>query len=214
VSAFSSSTTLSSGRIVSAGLVSHALELAARHGIGRKPEPPPPVVDYGPFAWYVLQTIMHGEDDVCEGLAVIGFESYVPMMRKEITNPRSHKTTTREFRLFNRYVFAFLPANTRAWRTVEAIDGYDAVLGDGAGPVAVPEADIARFKHAEAARQFDVTKAQRFPVGSRIRVVAGAFGGFAGLVESLPGRGVVKAMVEIFGRYTPVQFPFDNVEPE
>jgi transcriptional antiterminator NusG len=213
VSAFSS-TTLSSGRIVSAGLVSHALELATRHRIGERPEPPPIIVDDVPFAWYVLQTIMHGEEKVCDALAGIGFESYVPMMRKEVTRRASRKAKFIELRLFNRYVFAHLPANTRAWRTVDAIEELDAVLGDAGGPVAVPEADIARFKGAERARQFDVTKRERFPIGSRIHVVAGPFGGFAGLVDSHPGRGIVKAMVEIFGSYTPIHFPFEMVEPE
>jgi transcription antitermination factor NusG len=210
----SSSATLPSGRTVSASLVSHALELADRHGIGEKAALPPLIIDHSPLAWYVLQTVMHGEDKVRDGLGELGFESYVPMMRKEIWHHRQHRHVAREFRMFNRYVFAHLPSNTRAWRTFFEIEEIETVLGDSVGPVAVPESEISRFKAAEAARQFDVTKEELFPIGSRLRVLSGPFGGFAGLVVSHPGRGVVRAMVEIFQRSTPVSFPFDTVAPD
>lgn len=199
----------------SRALVRHALKLADQVWHNKRPaDVPAPVVPAGPSAWFVIQTVMHGEDKVAEALAAMGFESYMPMMRIEVTHHRTRRPVMREFPLLNRYVFAFLPINTGEWKTLEAIEEVAAVLGDHKGPQPVPEAEIHRLKEGEAARAFDVTKRGRFPRGSRVRVVRGPFGGFAGQVSSLPGRGIVKAMVEFLGTLRPVEFKYDMVEPD
>lgn len=201
--------------VLSPMLVAQSLALAERYlqdtrPVARQAE----VVAVGPRAWFVLQSVMHGEKKLCEALDCLGVETYVPMARKEVKHRRSRRPVMRQFRLFNRFIFAFLPKDTSQWRTVRAIDEYDGVLGMGGVPSPVADADIARFRREEAARAFDITKTERFPVGSRVHVLSGPFGGFAGLVESLPGRDVVRAMLEIFGRSTAVDFPFDTVEPD
>lgn len=170
----------------------------------------PIAAEVGPRAWFVLQTAMHGEDKVSEALGDLGFEAYTPVMRKQVY--RRRKLVERELRLFNRYVFARLPVNTRDWKTVEDIEEIDYALGGNGVPCPIADAEIARFQRAQAAGEFDVLKATAFPIGSRIHVLSGPFGGFSGLVESLPGRAIVKAAVEIFGRFTPIEFPFDAVE--
>lgn len=199
--------------VLSPMLVKHSLALAERYLSDMRPVAlPAEIVPEGPRAWYVLQTVARGETKMVKALDDLGFESYVPVMRKEVY--RRRRLVEREFRLFNRYVFAHLPMNPRAWRTVRDVEEFDCVLGDHDGPCSVAEADIERFRAAEAAREFDDTKRVRFPIGSRVRAVAGPFGGFAGRVTSLTGKGVVEAMIEIFGRLTPVKFPYDMVEPE
>lgn len=201
--------------VLSPMMVAHSMALAERYLADTRPVVlPVEVVPVGPRAWFVLQTVVRGEDKVIGALTDLGFESYAPTMRKDIVHRRTRRPVTREFKLFNRYLFALLPIDTRQWKTVRAIEEYDSVLGANGVPCPVPQADIDRFKAAEAASQFDVTKAAIFPVGSRVRVLSGPFGGFSGLVESLPGRGVVKAILEIFARGTPVDFPFDMVEPD
>lgn len=203
--------------VLSPMLVAHSLALAERYLRDTRPVMTMTVAGTAPArarAWYVLQTIVRGEDAVIEALDELGFASYAPTMRKEVFHRRSRRTVMRTFKLFNRYLFAELPVDTRQWKTVEAIDEVDYALGANGVPCPVAAAEIQRFKAAEAARLFDVTKGERFPVGSRVRALTGPFGGFAGLVTSLPGRGVVKAMIEIFGRLTPVEFRYDMVEPE
>ncbi len=201
--------------VLSPMLRDHALALAERYLTETRPVAvPAELVAVGPRAWFVLQTILHGEVKVIDGLKALGFASYRPLMRKEIWHRRSRRTVERTFPLFNRYLFAELPRDTRGWRTVEDIEEIDYALGGNGVPCPVAAAEVERFKAAEAARLFDDTKAERFPVGSRVRALSGPFGGFAGQVTSVAGRGVVKAMIEIFGRMTPVEFRFDMVEPE
>lgn len=199
-------------------LEQHCLEVAAEAFLEEtKPivvPSPAAALLAGPRAWFVLQTVMRGEDKVVQALAELGFETYAPMMKKEVWNRRKRISTIRQFRLFNRYLFAHLPVATRHWKTVEDVAEIDCVLGANGVPCPIPESDILRFRAAEAERQFDDTKINRFPLGSRIRAVDGPFGGFAGRVVSVAGRGVVKAMLDIFGRMVPVEFRYDTVEPD
>lgn len=206
--------------VLSPMLVAHSMALAERYlkdtrptaissDFERLPGSPRP-----PCSWFVLQTVLHGEDKVAEALAEMGFDTYAPMMEKEIWHPRKSRLVTRKFRLFNRYLFAYLPVDARRWKTLEDIKELDYVLGANGVPCPVPAAEIERFKLAEDLRLFDDTKQDRFPKGSRVRAVGGPFGGFAGRVVSVAGRGVVHAMLEIFGRMVPVQFPYNMVEPD
>lgn len=194
-------------------LVDHALQLAAQHLQDARTEAAC-VVPQGPRAWFVLQTVLHGEEKVAEALKAMGFESYAPMMKRDVWVSRAKRVTTRTFRLFNRYLFAKLPADTRQWKMVRAIDEYDGVLGANGIPAVVREADIVRFRAAEAACEFDLTKHDRFPVGSRLRILRGPFGGWSGQVVSVEGKRVVRAIIDLLGRLTPVDFPWDAVEPE
>jgi transcription antitermination factor NusG len=198
-------------------LVEHCLKLAEEFLEDTKPAAvatPAIVVRVGPIAWFVLQTVVRGEDAVIEALGELGFESYAPTMLMEVTHHRTRRPVMREFKLFNRYLFARLPLDTRQWRTVEAIEEVDYALGANGVPCPIGDGEIARFKRAQAEGLFDVTKAASFPIGSRVRALSGPFSGFSGLVDSLPGRGVVKAMVQLLGGLVPVEFPFDMVEPE
>lgn len=202
--------------VLSPMLVAHSLSLAERYLKDTRPGMAQKVdeVASGPRAWFVLQTAVHGEDKVAKALAEMGFQSYAPMMRKDIWHRQKTKLVTRKFRLFNRYLFAYLPIDAGQWKTLEDIKEVDYVLGANGVPCPVPAAEIERFKSAEAARLFDDTKQDRFPMGSRVRAVGGPFGGFAGRVVSVAGRGIVHAMLEIFGRMVPVQFPYNMVEPD
>ncbi len=94
----------------------------------------------------------------------------------------------------------------------------------------MPESDVRRFMSAEEAMEFDDTREAkirrkeigrtnretavlRYPIGARLRAVTGPFGGFAGHVICITGRGTIEAMIEIFGGLTPVEFPISMVEP-
>jgi transcription antitermination factor NusG len=197
---------------ITADLRAHALQLAAQHLQDSRAETEC-IVPQGPRAWFVLQTVMHGEEKVAEALKGMGFESYAPMMKRDVYVRRSRSMVTRTFRLFNRYLFARLPTDTAQWKTVEAVDELDCVLGANGIPAIVRDADIVRFRKAEAAHEFDLTKRERFPIGSRVRIVAGPFSGWSGQVRSVEGKRVVRAIIEILGGLTPVDFPWDAVVP-
>lgn len=187
-------------------------------------------IDVGPRKWFVLQTTLHGEKDAQEALKERGFDTYLPIMRKETYRRQSRKTVVIELLLLNRYLFAELPDDPEKWRDVRKIEEVKGVLGCNGKPQPIKEEVIRRFVTAQANLEFDDTReakikrkeigrnrkqttAMRYPVGSRLRALSGPFGGFAGHVVSVTGRGTVKAMLSIFGGMTLVEFAAEAVEP-
>lgn len=206
----------------------HALQLAAEVW-PVAPAKPAVIVSEGGRAWFVLQTVLRGEDDAVSALKASGFETYLPISRKDVFNKQKKITVTREFKLFNRFVFAHLPLNTMAWAPVHAIDEITGALGANGVPMWVPQSQIDRLLVAEADMKFDDTQeakirrkeigrnkrettAMTFKPGSKVRARSGPFGGFSGLVKDVTGRGAVEAMLDIFGRMTLVEFDSEMVE--
>lgn len=219
-------------------LVDHAMRLAEAEwrdamaaGLGLAPA----VIVAAPSrAWFVVQTTAHGEDKAREALGELGYETFAPTLRKEVWNKQKKVRSVRTFPLFSRYLFAELPARTELWAGVRAIEEVDRVLGQNGG-LPVPRAEVERFIAAEAAGAFDEAKRAeearsrslrlqksrgrraealiRYPVGSGVRALRGPFEGFSGHVTDITGRGVVKAMIRLFGGLTPVEFFPDDIEP-
>src|SRR5690606_8309945 len=98
-------------------------------------------------------------------------------------------------------------------------------------PWPIPSAYIEQLRHAQDDMAFDDTTEARihrreqgrtaretvkltFPVGSVVMVTDGPFAGFHGHVESVTGRGLVRAMVSIFGGLTPVEVDPRQVRAE
>jgi transcription antitermination factor NusG len=183
-----------------------------------------------PRRWFVVQTAMHAEEDAAAALRGAGFETYLPKMRKELFSRRSKKVTTRTFLLFNRYLFAELPGDPAQWAAVWEIEEIAGVMGNDGIPQPVKDAEVARFRAEEADLAFDDTEAarvhrkevgrsqretlaMRFHKGRKVRALSGPFGGHAGEVVSLTGRGTVKAMLSLFGQMTLVEFAPEGIEP-
>jgi transcription antitermination factor NusG len=184
--------------------------------------------------WYVVRTNIKCEKRALAALAAAGYEAYLPLMRRDVVHHRTKKVVTKEFVLFNRYLFVAQPASGADWFRLRRCDGVEAVLGSGGRYFPVDARSVEKFRRAEAELEFDETRAaklrrkeigrtmkataeMKFPAGTDIRVKKGVahahpFGGFFGKVESVRGRGVVTAMIELFGRLTPVEFQADEIE--
>ena len=181
-----------------------------------------------------MRTNIKCEKRALAALIAAGYEAYLPLMRRDVVHHRTKKLITREFVLFNRYLFVAQPAAGADWFRLRRCDGVEAVLGSGGRYQPVDARAVEAFRRAEVELEFDETRAARlrrkeigrtrkataamqFPAGAAIRVRkdfahAHPFGGFFGKVESVRGRGVVTAMIELFGRLTPVEFQPDEIE--
>lgn len=72
----------------------------------------------------------------------------------------------------------------------------------------------AKIRRREIGRNERETITMRFPVGTRVRAKNGPFKAFGGMVTNINARGEVEAMIELFGRMTPVEFPAADLEPD
>lgn len=153
-----------------------------------------------------------------------GFTPYLPRMRMETVHHRSHKLIVRAFPLFTGYMFVGTDPMRPRFRDMIDAKGVLRLLGSDGRPLSMSEDVIETFMRAEDDMVFDDTREARirrkqegrtqvdtirmqFPVGSKATVTYGPFAGFSGQVVDVLGKGLVRAMVEIFGRATPIEFP-------
>ncbi|RYZ76927.1 MAG: transcription termination/antitermination protein NusG, partial [Proteobacteria bacterium] len=86
-------------------------------------------------------------------------------------------------------------------------------VGDRLKPVPVPDAEVEKMTNRIAEGQSKPRPRISFQEGENVRVVEGPFANFSGVIEGVnPDKGKVKVLVSIFGRSTPVELDFIQVE--
>lgn len=117
-----------------------------------------------------------------------------------------------ERKFFPGYIFMEMVLNEETWHLVKNTPKVTNFVGNQR-PAPVPEEEIARvLKRMEQGAEAP-TPIIRFEDGDAIRVVDGAFAGFNGTVEVVkPEKQKVVVLVSIFGRATPVELEYTQVE--
>ncbi len=170
--------------------------------------------------WYVVHTLSGCENKVrtrlekrIDSLGIRDSISKILIPTEEIAEVRGgeKKVTTRN--LFPGYVLVEMEMNEETWYLLKSIPGVSGFLGSGREPVALEEKEIESIlKAAEEKRAKPKPKAV-FEPGERVRVMEGPLANLSGVVEELnPEKGRLKVMVSIFGRSTPVELEYWQVE--
>ncbi len=103
------------------------------------------------------------------------------------------------------------PESSRAWFVVRNTPGVTGFVGSGVRPVPLDEAEVKRILRQMKAEEPRVRVG--FVEGQSVRIVDGPFVDFVGLVDEINlEKGKVKVMVSFFGRETPVELDFLQVE--
>jgi transcriptional antiterminator NusG len=114
------------------------------------------------------------------------------------------------------YVLAKLEMNDQVYHLVKNTPKVTGFLGPGGKPQPIPDAQAARMLDTkdEAAAAGPKQKINvDYEIGDAVKVLDGPFASFNGVVEELDfDRGRVKVSVSIFGRATPVELEFEQVE--
>lgn len=122
------------------------------------------------------------------------------------------KTSTRKF--FPGYILVQMEMTDEAWHVVcntPKVTGF--VGGRGRNVPPIPDADVANITARMEEGQEKPKPKVEFEVGETVRVVDGPFINFTGVVEDVkPDKAKLKVMVSIFGRVTPVELEFIQVE--
>ncbi len=117
-----------------------------------------------------------------------------------------------ERKFFPGYVFMQLDLNEETWHLVKNTPKVTNFVGNQK-PAPVPDEEIARITARMEAGAAAPTPIIRFEEGDAIRVIDGAFNGFNGTVEVVkPEKQKVVVLVSIFGRATPVELEYTQVE--
>lgn len=174
----------------------------------------------GDMSWYVVHTYSGYENK-----AKLALEERVKSAKKEalfgeVIVPEENvvelvkgqkKTTKRRF--FPGYILVRMVLTDETWHIVKNTPKITGFVGDKVKPVPVPEADVLKMTNRIAEGQVKPRPRISFQEGENVRVIDGPFSNFNGVVEDVnPDKGKVKVLVSIFGRSTPVELDFIQVE--
>lgn len=121
------------------------------------------------------------------------------------------KTSSRKF--FPGYILVQMELNDETWHVVKDTPKVTGFVGGAKNPPAIPDHEVNKIT-ARMEEGIERPKPKvEFEIGETVRVVDGPFLNFTGVVEDVkPEKGKLKVMVSIFGRVTPVELEFIQVE--
>jgi len=119
---------------------------------------------------------------------------------------------TRSRKFFPGYLFVQMVMNEQNWHLVQGASKVTGFIG-GSKPQPVPEQEVLRVTQQMATGAEKPKAKVKFSVGENVTVVDGPFSNFTGTVEEInEDKGKVKVLVSIFGRPTPVELDFIQVD--
>jgi len=172
--------------------------------------------------WYIIHAYSGFENKVREAILAdatrLGLEALVEAVEvptETVTEVRRGKKVASERKFFPGYVLARLHMNDDVYHLVKNQPKVTGFLGSSGKPQAISEAEAARIlntkEEAAAAPKMRITV--DYEIGDSVKVLEGPFASFNGIVEELDfDRSRVKVSVSIFGRATPVELEFEQVE--
>ncbi|MCC5840491.1 MAG: transcription termination/antitermination factor NusG [Opitutales bacterium] len=176
--------------------------------------------------WYVVQTLSNKEGGakryidryIAENeLDDYIFEVLVPM--ETVSEVKQGKKTQRQRKLYPGYIFIHCRLYDEDQKVIQKvwyyINGADGVIGFAGGktPAALKKVEIDRIlKQVAEAEGKEVPKVQ-YEVGEEVKITDGPFLNLNGRIDEIdPERGKLKISVSIFGRFTPVELEYWQIE--
>jgi len=121
------------------------------------------------------------------------------------------KTTSRKF--FPGYILVKMVMTPENWHLVKSVSKVTGFVGGDTAPPEISEEEVNKIVHQVAEGAVKPKPKVLFDKGENVRVIDGPFTNFTGLVEEVkPDKGKLRVMVSIFGRATPVELDFVQVE--
>ena len=168
--------------------------------------------------WYIIHTYSGYENKVKKDLekrieymnmADKIFRIEVP--QKTITKVKDGKKQDREEKIFPGYVLVEMIMDDDSWYVVRHTAGVTKFVGSAKKPIPAKDSEIKKIIHRT---QNQVTKIELdVKVGDQIRIVSGPFSEFMGeITEVYPDKSKIRANVSIFGRETPVELEYKQIQ--
>ena len=113
--------------------------------------------------------------------------------------------------MFPGYVFVEMMLNENSWHVIKQTPGVAKFIGNKTRPIPVTDREMQRVLKQLGVREEKIDV--YFEKGEAMRIISGPFRGYTGSVEEInPQKGKIKALVNIFGRDTPVEIDFEQAE--
>jgi transcriptional antiterminator NusG len=173
-----------------------------------------------PKRWYIVHAYSNFENKVADsireqakqrGLAEHIGEVLVP--KEKVTEARRGRKVETERKFFPGYVLVKMDLTDEVYHLIKNTPKVTGFLGTDKKPMPISDAEADRILHQVQEGIERPKPAVSFEVGEQVRVSDGPFASFNGVVEEVDdARSRVKVAVSIFGRATPVELEFGQVE--
>lgn len=179
-------------------------------------EPPP----HPDLRWYVVHVYSGFEHKVKQSLyerfrqhnmgSLFG-DVHVPQETVVELVRGQKKTSNRKF--FPGYILVQMVLNQDTWHLVKETPKVTGFVGDATDPEPLTEEEVSRVLQQVEEGAASPRSRMQFEQGEAVKVIDGPFAEFNGTIEEVkPDKGKVKVLISIFGRATPVELDFFQVE--
>ncbi len=168
--------------------------------------------------WYIMQCYSSQEykvrtriDQAVEEFGLQDQVLRVLVPEEETIEIKNNKRIERVAKIFPGYVFVEAIMDENLWYELRRITGVAKFVGTKNGPSPVSDEEILKVlrKIGDKTKKIEVD----FEVGEIIKVISGPFRGYSGPISEINAeRGKLKSLISIFGRETPVELDFNQVE--
>ncbi len=176
--------------------------------------------------WYVLRVAANKEVQVKEALSqkveregLVDIIGRIEVPVERIKRIRGNRQTVHKRKLYPGYVFMEMESTEdkrvpeKAWFMIKGTAGVGDFIGTDGIPTPMRDTDVAKMLlEADKPEEAPSIKVD-FNKGDMIKIREGAFENFEGVVDSIDSeRGIVKVIVAIFGRSTPLDIEYWQIE--
>ncbi|CAA6808761.1 MAG: Transcription antitermination protein NusG [uncultured Campylobacterales bacterium] len=171
------------------------------------------------YNWYAIQTYVSSEQSVKKAIENIFEANKIEEKLKEVLVPtedlidvKNGKKKIVQRSLYPGYVFAHLDLDMMTWHMIQSLPKVGRFIGESKKPTPLSQKDIDLI--IEKVNQKEAPRPKVFfEKGESVRITEGAFANFNGVVEEYDvEHGKLRLNVSIFGRSTPVEILYNEVE--
>ena len=170
--------------------------------------------------WYIVQAYSGFEKKVVESIKDILSKNKLEQHLGEIMVPthqvtevKKGKRSKKERKYFPGYVLVKVELNKQIYHLIKNLQKVSGFLGSGDKPTPISDTEIQRILGQVSESAITQKSGISFEIGEKVKVCDGPFASFSGMIEEIDEeKSRLKVSVSIFGRPTPVDLEFNQVE--
>src|SRR3974377_1750384 len=176
--------------------------------------------DSSPRKWFIIHTYSGFEQKVADSLRTrsdaFGFADKIGQIlipTEEVVELRNGKKVTSKRLGYAGYALGEMGMNEKVWHAVKNTPRVTGFVGGGNAPVPLSADEVNQILYRQASSAERPRPKMTFEKNDPVRIIDGPFANFSGKVDEVNAeRGTLRVMVTIFGRATPVELEFLQVE--
>ena len=170
--------------------------------------------------WYIIHTTPGYENKVKERILskakdndMLEFFGEILVPTEEVSEVKNGKKTISERRLYPGYVFLNMEFTDKAWHLVRKTHNVTSFVGGDQRPSPMKDSEVEAIRSRQTKSHEKPAPKVSFSKGEIVRVFSGAFKDFNGTIDSIDyDKGKLRLLITVFGRDTPLEIAFSEVE--